>query len=468
MTLALCGGAAALLCGTWAASGLQRLLFPDARWTASAWDERTLLFTGLITIAAGALAGLAPVLQWTTPDLVTGLTASRAVGSLKSRTTRASLVVVQIALSLALLVGSGLLVMSLIRLDAVNLGFDPEGLVTVSISPVSLNSIRNRQSSPAPEVAARAAASEGVEAVALASVAPFGATRMIDISVPGSPFVPESVRDQPLVNFVSANYFSVMATRVLRGRGFDDRDASGSEPVAVVSDSMARRYWGGTIPEGGCILRYGGPCARVVGTVEDVRDTPGGEAPRMRFYLPLTQVSDLPDAVIVRTDAERASMVAGILRSTAPAGYRATVEVISDRVGRALRPWRTAALLFIAFGAVALVLACIGVYSVMSYIAAERVHELGVRIVLGATARDVLRLVLIDGLRLSVLGGVVGVCGAAVAARYLGSLLFEVSPFEPAIYAIGLLCLTGAGLCAMLPAALRASRVDPVVALRRE
>jgi putative ABC transport system permease protein len=133
-----------------------------------------------------------------------------------------------------------------------------------------------------------------------------------------------------------------------------------------------------------------------------------------------------------------------------------------------VRPWRTAALLFIAFGAVALALACIGVYSVMSYIAAERVHELGVRIVLGATARDVLRLVLIDGLRLSVLGGVVGVFGAAVAARYLGSLLFEVSPFEPAIYALGLLCLIGAGLCAMLPAALRASRVDPAVALRRE
>jgi CBS domain-containing protein len=280
--------------------------------------------------------------------------------------------------------------------------------------------------------------------------------------------VPESYRDQPYWSSVSANYFSVMRTRVRSGRAIGAEDTAGSEPVAVVNESMARRYWGGTMPPGSCILPYGRPCARVVGVVDDVRDAPGGAAPPMRFYLPLTQVDRGPVAVIVRTDAERASMVAAALKSSIPSGRRATVEVIADRVGRSLRPWRTATLLFLGLGAVALALACIGIYSVMSYVASERVHELGVRIVLGATARDVLRLVLADGLRLTMIGGVIGLMGAAAGARLLSSLLFEVSPFQPMVYAVGLLCLSTAGLCAMMPAAMRASRVDPVVALRRE
>jgi predicted permease len=466
LTLAAAGGTAAAICGQWTAEGLQRLIFPGARWSIAAPDLRTLIFTGLLALAAGLAAGLAPALQSTSPDLLGGLKGSRARGSARTGVTRATLLVLQTALSLALLVASGLLVLSLLRLHSVDLGFDPEGLVTASIARTF--GPGRGDDAVATELAGRLAERAGLPGVALATVAPFGVTAVMDISVPGSSFVPESGADQPRWSGVSAGYFTVMRTRVLQGRVFDARDTAAGEAVSVVNESMARRYWGGTIPPGSCIQQYSRPCARVIGVVEDVRDTPGGDAPPMRFYLPLSQIDILPSAVIARTNAGAAPAAAAMIRSLAPSDRRVTIEITADRVARALRPWRTAALLFMALGGVALALACVGAYSLASYAVSERVHELGVRVVLGATAGDVVRLVLREGLRLTLAGSVLGLMGAGAAGRLMGSLLFQVSPFEPAIYGGAVLCLAAAGICAMLPAALHASRVDPVAALRNE
>jgi ABC-type antimicrobial peptide transport system permease subunit len=156
------------------------------------------------------------------------------------------------------------------------------------------------------------------------------------------------------------------------------------------------------------------------------------------------------------------------IKQLVPTGQRATIEVISDRVNRALRPWRLAAMLFSVLGVVALLLACVGVYSVMSYIASERIHELGVRIVLGATASNIVRLVLAGGARLVLMGAALGLLGAALGARLLASLLFGVSPLDPAVYITAVVVMATIGIVATLVPALRAMRTDPTVALRAE
>jgi predicted permease len=465
VVLALIGGAAAAWSGGWAASGLRAMVFPDARWTTSIFDLRTLLFTGALAIAAGLIAGIAPAAQAISPDLVSAIKSVRGSGR-RARITRGALLVAQTALSIVLLVASGLLVVSLMRLNAVNLGFNPAGLFTVSFTSTSMTADTRPDAAAMAALAERVRASRSDVQVSLASNAPFNATRAVDVIVPGTTYKPPTGRDVPRLIEVSTNFFHVLGTRVVWGRGFTADDVTG-EAIAVVNETMARNYWSGTIPAGACVLRSGSPCARVVGIVEDVRDTPGAGVTPMRFYLPLDPAYVRPATLVVRVDGD-AAVEAQRVRAMLPGGARVTVDVISHDVARALRPWRTAAALFLALGAIALTLACVGVYSIISYSASERVHELGLRVALGATRGDLLRLVLGSGLRLAIVGGLVGLAAAAAGGRLLSSLLYDVSPFSPPVYALALVCLTVAGAAAMLPAALRASRVDAVVALREE
>ncbi|HUR22120.1 MAG TPA: ABC transporter permease [Vicinamibacterales bacterium] len=456
--LALTGGAVATIVGHWTAQGLWRVLFPDGRGVPSSIDPLTIAVTAALAIAVGLVAGLPPAWQTTRPDLIGTLRANRALGHRGSRITRAALVVGQTALSLTLLVMAGLLVLSLIRLGNVPLGFAPDGLVTASIV----------QSIPASETrltVEELSAGLPPGSVAFATVAPFGATSVRDITVPGTTYTPESPMDQARYAEVSQNYFKVLGTRLVEGRGFTDADTSGSDAVVVVNETMKRNYWGARIPQGACILFD--VCARVVGVVEDIRDAPGVPAP-MRYYLALAQASRPASVVVVRTSAEATAAVVAQLRQSTPAGQRVVTDVIASRVSRALRPWRTAMILFLIIGSVGLLLAAVGLYSVVSYLASDRLPEFGVRVVLGATGADVVRLVLLDGLRLLAAGGAVGLAGAAIAARYLGALLFDVSPFEPVIYIVALASLAAAALMAMWPPAMRAARVNPVAALRAD
>jgi len=480
--LALTGGLAAALAGYWTGEGLRRLLFPDGRWSSAAFDDRTLVFTLIVALAAGLAAGLAPALQLTNPDLVTALKDNRHQPGRRSHHTRALLVVLQTAFSMALLIGSGLLVRSMQKINAVNIGFEPEGLVTTEISNLSryavLNSGPTTNRVTASEIYNRLGHHPDVRGVALASLAPFGSQQSMGISVPGQPEPVIAPMNGPFYLSVSNSYFSVMGTRLLRGRLFTSVDVRGSLPVAVVSETMARLYWPGREPFGTCILLAGFTCAQVVGVIEDIRDTRGGSAPPPRYYLPLTQRtdrslfdapgSDSAQAVIIRTTPARTAAMVATIKQLVPTGQRATIDVISDRVDRALRPWRLAAMLFSVLGVVALLLACVGVYSVMSYIASERIHELGVRIVLGATASDIVRLVLAGGTRLVLTGAALGVVGAALGARLLASLLFGVSPLDPTVYVTAVVLMATIGIVATLVPAMRAMRTDPTVALRAE
>ncbi len=415
VVLGLAGGVAAALAGYWTGEGLRRLLFPDAKWTTAAFDDRALGFTIFVALVAGLVAGLAPSLQLTNPDLVSSLKDNRYQPGRRSHRTRAALVVLQTAFSMALLIASGLLVRSLQKLNAINIGFDPEGLVTV-LAP----SGRGRLGIPlgtmgagqtvitADQLADRMRKHPDVRSIALASTVPFGAHSAMGIRIPGRNDEVPSDENGPYYIAVSPEYFNVMGTKLVRGRLFASTDVEGSQPVAVVNETMARQVWKGDSPFGTCILFGAGVCAQVVGIVEDVRDTRGGGMAPLRYYLPLAQRDDSADAVVMRVPPEKAAALAATLKTIVPAAQRPQIEVISDRINLALRPWRLATMLFMTLGGVALALACVGVYSVMSYIASERIHELGVRIVLGAQAGDIVRLVLVGGLRLVAIGAMLG------------------------------------------------------------
>jgi ABC-type antimicrobial peptide transport system permease subunit len=192
----------------------------------------------------------------------------------------------------------------------------------------------------------------------------------------------------------------------------------------------------------------------------------------MRFYLPLAQRAGQrtgrADTIVVRTRPEATATVITTMRSLVTTARPPTIEIVTDRIRRALHPWRTAALLFTALGAIALILACVGIYSVMSYLVAERLHEMGLRMALGATGADVLRLILGNGLRLIGLGAALGLLAAASFAHLLQSLLYGVSSREPLVYTGAAACLIVLSTAAMLPAAVRAARVDPVDTLRTD
>ena len=459
--LALAGALAATLSALWTGDALRRLVFPDSRWSANAFDERTAIFTLAVAVTAGVVAGLVPALQSTRHGVVSALKEGRIPGGRAGRT-RELLIVLQTALSLALLVGCGLLVRSLLLLNAVDLGFEPRGLIVVTAGRMNLNE---------PELvdlAERLRRTPDVSGLSLASIAPFGATAMIDITVPGASYVPESDRDNPLYAAVDANYFAVMGMRVLQGRSFGKGDVAGAEPVAVVNQSMARRYWGSASPFDSCIIAPPNPCARVVGVVSDVRDEPGRAAP-MRFYLALPQSAAAGAAAIVmRTIPARLPDLTAAIRSAGGPSSRPTIDVIVERIGRALHPWRMATLLFAALGLLALALACLGIYSVTSYLVAERMHEMGIRLALGATGGMMVGLVLRRGLRLIVIGASTGLIAAAAVGQLLSALLFEVSAVEPTIYAAAAISLALLATFAMLPAAIRASHVDPIETLRAE
>jgi putative ABC transport system permease protein len=270
-------------------------------------------------------------------------------------------------------------------------------------------------------------------------------------------------------------YFRALGFRVLTGRRLDARDRAGTDPVAVIGESMARQYWPGRDPLGACFYTiWPGqpPCRRVVGIVHDIRHGVSTQ-PRALYFIPASQYpwpSHGSFAVRTRGRAS-ASTVAAIqpIIAQLAAGTRApTVRRMVDVLDPQLHPWKVAAALFLLFGALALVSAASGVYGLAAYDVTQRTREIGVRIALGATARSVLGLVLGSGVRVVLLGVGVGVAAAVASGRVMASLLYDTSPYDPTVLATTALTLLGVAFLAGLIPAWRATRVDPVIALRAE
>ncbi len=284
--------------------------------------------------------------------------------------------------------------------------------------------------------------------------------------------------DVKAVNYigVSPDYFTVVGTKVLAGRAFLPSDQSASRPVMVVSTALANALWAGRSPIGECLIpdQPTNPCYTVVGVVQDAHALQIVEKPGPTFYLPLTQMpirGFLPNALLVRARTDASGSIAATmgaeLRQAFPTA-QVTARTANDILAPQLRPWRLGAQLFTALSLLALVIAAIGVYSVVAFSVRERQHELGVRIALGARTSDLLRLVVQQGTKMVAIGVALGIVGALATGKFVASLLYGVSPRDPLAMAVAAAILLAVGALASLLPAWRASQVDPTIVLRDE
>jgi len=471
LLLALLGGAAGLLVAQFGGAVLRAALLPKTAQAAVITDPRTLVIVGVATLVAGLLTGLAPVFQTRRADLTGDLKAGAREGAIHRSRTRVVLLVLQGALSVVLLVGAGLFVRSLGHIHNLPLGFDPD-----SVSVVDLQ-MRGVKLDSAGAVALRrrllteARTIPGVTHASRQVTMPFWSSWNQDIHVAG---IDSTERlGSFYLNAVTPDYFSTMGTRLLRGRGVSDQDLPGAPRAMVVSEAMSRVLWPGREAVGQCV-RVGDdtvPCTYVVGVAENVKSQDLDQDPGYFYYLSSDQFAPDNGGLFVRTamsgEAAR-DVIRKRLQPLMPGPSYVNVTPLSEVFGNETRSWRLGASMFTVFGLLALVLAAIGLYSVIAYNVAQRTHEMGVRVALGAEVRDLVRLVLREGLLLAAVGVVFGGIAALVVSGWVKPLLFDESPRDPVVFVgVAATLLAVATLASLVPAR-RASRVDPMKALRTE
>lgn len=472
--LAALAAVAAVMAAWWGGALLRGVLLPDVQWAETPLHWRVLAFAVAAALAAGMGAGLVPAIQSTAPDLTVSLKAGSRKGTAGHRSRlRSGLVVIQAALSLILLVGAALFIESLANVRSLDIGFDQDRLTFAEVWFDTPDSTRDaRVGTELRTLAARLRQRPGVEQVALTNMQP-----MYGFS--WETFFPEAdtVANKPgLTTFVavSPEYFEAAGIRFVRGSGFP-ADGSPSQTV-VINEAMAARLWPGEDPIGRC-MRFVTPnaaCYRISGIVETASRDNVIEEANAQYYLPLNSMPfphrDAGVLIVRSTAPSRAAVAAEIqsaMRVAFPGG-RPRVTAMSDALEREYRPWRLGATIFTLFGALALIVAVIGIYSTMSYAVGQRVHEFGVRVALGARTGDVMRHVLGGALRVVGLGVVVGLAASLAAGRLVASLLYGVRPADPIILmAVALSLLAVAAVAALAPA-WRAARVNPVTALQAD
>ena len=478
LVLALLGGAAGLLLGVLGIRAIQGLeLGPVPRLAEVRLDPLALLFTLAVTLAAGLLFGVAPAIRASRVDPATGLREGVRGGS-SSGTRRLShgFVVAQLALSLILLIGAGLLLRSFRRTLEVDPGFRPEHVLTARVQLPwpkygSDTVVRVFQSRLLESVRAL----PGVQQAGLASRIPFSrGNPQQNLYVEGQP--PRSGEAVPVINSraVSLGYFDAIGTPILKGRDFLPSDDPNAPPVVVVDETVARQYWPGGEPIGKRIRTdtdSATPWLTIVGVAANVKHTSLRERPNFELYRALSQTPTWSSYVVIRTSGDSESLIAGLrgrVTELDPMLPVAEVSTLEGAMAESLSIARLTNLLLTAFASLALLLAAIGIYGVMSLNVNGRLGEFGVRLALGAAPRDVLRLVMRQGMLLALLGLVIGLVGALWITRFLGTLLFEVSPLDPVTFGSVAATLIGAAILACYLPARRATKVDPIEVLRRD
>ena len=476
--LSLAGGAAGL-----AAAGWIRQAFLALRPAGSVMnksihtDWRVFLFTFVVSVLTGILFGLVPALRASRSDVLVALqSASRgSTSGAGAHRLRNVLVAAEIGVSLILLVGAGLLIKSFVRLSTNDLGFRVDHAVTARISiPAAKYSQDAQVADFYDRLLEKTRSLPGVEAAGMVSYLPLtGINFNNSFDVAGRTPFPRDSHEYPLVRFVDPEYFGVMDIRLLRGRGFTNRDRLGRPRALVISEAMARRYWPNANPLGEHLVVYMGMDQspwEIVGVVGDVR-TAIGAAPEPTMYFPYPQMPYRYMVLAVRTHSDANSMMDRIraaANSIDPDQPVYQVRTLETLIAQTLLPWRFSMSVLAAFAGLALVLAAAGVYGVVSYSVGQRTREIGIRIALGAQRRELVRLVFWKGLGVSIAGICAGACGALCLTRFLSTQLYAVRPSDPMTFAaVAFLLLAVASLATWMPAR-RALRVDPVVALRDE
>jgi len=471
LVLALLGGLTGLLVAEWGGAVLRAQFLARSAQVSLVGDARTLLFAGVAALVAGLLTGLAPVLQTRRVDLAGDLKAGAREGTFQRSRTRAALLVLQAALSVVLLVGAGLFVRSLRHVRVIPLGYDVDPVLLVDLN------MRGVQLDSAQKVALRrelletAQAIPGVEHASRQLTVPFWSTWSMGLHVAGIDSV--SRLGEFDLNAVTPEYFATLGTRILRGRGIGAEDTQHAPRAMVVSSAMAKTLWPGRDPIGQCV-KVGDdtvPCSYVVGVAENIKAQQLGDDPGLFYYLSSDQWHPDEGGLFIRTRGEAARHAETIrrrLQQVMPGASYVTATPLREVLGEQTRSWQLGATMFLAFGALALALAAIGLYSVMAYNVSQRTQELGVRAALGAQQRDLVRLVVDEGLTLGAAGIVIGVVIALAGGNWLGPLLFQESPHDPLVFGFVTVVLLGVTALASFVPARRAARVDPMIALRAE
>jgi putative ABC transport system permease protein len=469
IVLALLGATGGLLLALWGIDVVQ--LVPRVAELSPSLDGRVLLFTVLVALGAGIVFGLAPAVQSSRPDLTWALKDGGRGATGHRSWLQDAIIVGQVALALVLVVAAGLVVRTLQNLRAVDPGFDAEHLLVagVTFSKPGDNGFATPPQTVVDQLLDRIRTLPGVEGASLATSAPLGKSRMMtEVKTQNSDGSSGSTIS---ADFATADdsYFRTLGVPVLRGRGFDQLPPGDTRGV-LINQAMARRYWPGRDPIGS---RIGADdkAPEVIGVIGDMRHLAIGEEPVPMFYYRYPRQAYAWATLHVRTAGDPASLVAAVRREIHafnPDVPTPEVRPMTEFVGESLAETGLIVTFLGLFGILALALAAVGIYGIMAYSVAQRTHEIGIRMALGAERRDVVRFVLGSGLGLTLAGLALGVVGAAAATRALEKVLYDVAPTDPLTFAGGALLLGGVALLASYLPARRAARVDPVVALRAE
>jgi predicted permease len=498
--LATLGAAVGVVVGVWGARALIALSPGDlpraadlarASLVGSVLDWRVLGFTVVVALGTGLLFGVAPALHLSRPELGSTLKEGGGRGATGARVTRTRglLVVAEVALALVLLVGATLLIRTFIGLRNVNPGFDPHNVLTMQTSLAGEKYATTRQvDALVGQVTLRIDALPGVQASAVTVTLPTEGGYDLPFRIEGRPLSgDEPYHGDEDWRSISPEYFRALAIPIARGRLFDERDTVGATPVAIINAAMAKKYWPAGDPIGqrltiakGLGPEFEDPTRQIVGIVGDVRENGLDTPPPPIMYIPAAQVPDgmtrlsnsvLPMTWLIRTASSSAAMTGLIQKeflavdSLLPVSRVRTLEQV---MSQSLARQNFNMLLLTIFGAIALGLAAVGIYGLVSYSVAQATHEIGVRLALGAPPGNILSLVVGRGMRLAGVGVAVGLVSAFGAVRVLSRLLFGVRPTDPATYGVVAAALAGIAFIACYLPARRATRVDPVVALRHE
>ncbi|HKV37080.1 MAG TPA: ABC transporter permease [Pyrinomonadaceae bacterium] len=474
LLLALIGGALGALLAAWGVNLLVKLSENSIPATVQVKIDLTVLgFTLLISVVTGILFGLAPAFRTAKVNLIDSLKeGSRGEGhsALRSRT-RSALVILESAVAVMLLIGAGLLIRSLVALQNVNPGFDANNVLTMRID-------LPRQKYDKPEKAGiffqdletRVSALPGVEAAGMVTELPLsGQLNDISFNVEGRP--PVSPDQQLGADFrrINQNYFSAMRIPLLRGRNFTEQEVARGDKLVIVSQSLVNAAFPNEEPLGKRLITFNNEPFEIVGIVGDLLHRSLGSQPYAAMYFPKRQTGGTN--LVLRTTGDPMSLVGAVrneVRAMDPDQPIAAVRPMTEWVDSSVAAPRYRTTLFVLFAALAMILAATGIYGVMSYSVAQRTHEIGVRMALGARRAHVLRLVVGQGMLLTLIGVVIGLAAAFGLTRVMASLLFGVTARDPITFgAVAVLLITVAFIACVVPAR-RATKVDPLVALRYE
>jgi predicted permease len=471
--LALFGGAAGLIAGQWGGKGLRSVLLPAGVTDPAMTDTRTIVFISLLVAVVGFASGLAPALTARRTDVIRYLKLAASDGTMHQSPTRVVLLVLQAALSMVLLITAGLFVRSLINTQHIRLGYDAAPVLVADLNMRGMPIDSAGRVALRDRLLAAARRDPAVENAALQLNLPFRSLWLVGwFRARGVDSSALRRADEFYMNAVSPGYFATVGTRLLRGRGFEAGDGTAGPGAVIVSDALAKLLWPGKDAIGQCVNIDANPnCRYVVGVAENIKNTRLGDDAGLYFYLPSAQYNPQAGALLLRMRGDAASQAEAarrMLQKEMPGASYVAVSPFADVVKEQTQSWRIGTKIFIAYGIIALLVAAVGLFSVMAYDVERRRHEIGVRMALGARPSDVARLISGRGVAIAGAGLMVGGLATLAAAGRFGSLLFEVSPRDPLVYLIAsAVILTVAGIASYLPAR-RASHLDPALALRAD